>query len=225
MKLSLKVLLVDDHPVIINVYTLAIKTIESKFENLKFEILSAEDCDSALIQIRKAKKTSPLDLVLLDLSLPPSSNSKIISGVDLGLSIKKAFKKVKLIILTSNNNNHQLNNVFKSLNPEGFLIKSEFTHSDLLKAITNVINDTPYYSKTIANLMRKRMINDIVLDETDKTILYHLEKGTKMKDLPRLVNLSLGGIERRKRHLKDVFDTSNKGDKTLITVARRKGFI
>ena len=209
----------------IDLNILVLRTLESSSKNFKFEIFSAKNCDSALTQIRDAKETTPIDLVFLDLSLPPSSDSQINSGEDLGLFIKHTFKKAKLIILTSNNDNHQLNNIFKSLNPEGFLIKSDFTHNDLLKAITDVINDTPYYSKTITNLMRNKMINDIVLDQVDRIILHQLAKGTKMKDLPRVVNLSLGGVERRKRHLKDIFDLSNKGDKTLIAVARQKGFI
>ena len=46
-----------------------------------------------------------------------------------------------------------------------------------------------------------------------------------MIELPDILNMSIGGIERRKRQLKEVFDVSGEEDKVLIAIAKEKGFI
>jgi hypothetical protein len=46
-----------------------------------------------------------------------------------------------------------------------------------------------------------------------------------MRDLPKVIPLSIAGIERRKRKLKDLFDAEDKKDAILIKKARDHGFI
>jgi hypothetical protein len=46
-----------------------------------------------------------------------------------------------------------------------------------------------------------------------------------MKDLPNIIPLTIAGIERRKRKLKEAFNTQNDDDKELLEIARKKGFI
>ena len=64
-----------------------------------------------------------------------------------------------------------------------------------------------------------------LLDDIDRRILYELSIGTKTKDLPALVPLSLTGIEKRKRLLKQIFDIDSTDDRELILAAKEKGFI
>ena len=47
-----------------------------------------------------------------------------------------------------------------------------------------------------------------------------------MKDMPNYVPLSAASIEKRKRHLKKIFNVKDKGgDRELILVAKEKGLI
>lgn len=221
----LNVLIIDDHPLIVNAVKMAMSHVSASSKNLKFNISSAHDCESADLKIRAAKRESPLDLVVLDISLPVSKNCKFLSGEDIGIKIRDTFDNVKLIVMTSLSDNHILCNIFKSLNPDGFLIKSDLDNQDLIKAIKDVVQGSPYYTKTVTRLIRSHMSSQIVLDKIDREILYHLSTGAKMKDLPDIINLSLAGIERRKRQLRDVFDTQKKDDKALIERAKEKGFV
>ena len=225
MSQILNVLIVEDHPFIINAYRNAFKEVTRQTSNIRFDINTACDCDSAEIKIKEAKKGLPLDLVLLDISLPPSSNGKLLSGDDLGLMINETFRHVKLIVLTSHDDNHKLCDIFKILNPEGFLIKSDFSFQDLVRAITDVIQGSPYYSKTVTRLIRSHMSSQITLDKKDREILYYLSQGAKMKELPEVIHLSLAGIERRKRRLREVFGIEKKDDRALIESAKEKGFV
>lgn len=204
---------------------MALMQVSSNTKDFKFNIVSAVDLDTAEFRLKEFKKDDPLDLVILDISLPPSKNNKLLSGEDLGLRIRDYFENVKIIIITALNDNHVLCNIFKSINPDGFLIKSDITNQDLIRAITDVLQGSPFYSKTVTRLIRSHMSSQIVLDKIDREILYHLSLGAKMKDLPEVINLSLAGIERRKRHLRDVFDAPKKDDKVLIERAKEKGFV
>ena len=67
--------------------------------------------------------------------------------------------------------------------------------------------------------------SEFILDEIDRMLLFELSQGAKTKDLPNFIPLSIAGIEKRKRHLKEIFDISKSDDRTLIKVAREKGFI
>jgi DNA-binding NarL/FixJ family response regulator len=219
------VLIIEDHPIIIDVIKKALLEIATTNNNFKFNISTANNCDSAVLEIEEAKKGLPLDLVILDISLPPSSKHKLLSGEDLGVKIKQTFSNVKIIVMTFHSNNYILSNIFKTINPEGFLIKSDIDNKNLREAIMEVLYSSLYYSKTVKKLIRSHMSNQIILDQTDREILYHLSIGAKTKDLPNSVNLSLAGVERRKRHLREIFDTPKKDDKILIERARERGFI
>ena len=55
--------------------------------------------------------------------------------------------------------------------------------------------------------------------------MYELSRGVKMKDLPDIIPMSMAGLEKRKRHLKVIFNVAQKADRFLILVAKEKGFI
>jgi len=116
-----------------------------------------------------------------------------------------------------------VNTIFKSVDPDGFLIKNDLNPEELVSAIENVINNNPYYSKSVIELMRKQTSNDFFVDGTDRKLLYELSLGAKMSELPKVIPLSLGGLERRKRTLRELFNV--KTDRELIKIAKEKGFI
>lgn len=219
-------LFIDDHPLIIDAYKSAFNYYSIQNESIKFSIEIADDCDRGIEVINDFfKKGKKLDVVFLDISLPSSKDDKILSGEDLGLKINKLLPEAKIIVSTTLNDNYRIHSIFKNLNPDGFLIKNDITPKELIEAIHIVLNDPPYYSKTVTKLLRKQVANDFLLDNIDRRILYELSNGTRMKDLPGILPLSIAGIEKRKRHLKNIFNTKNSDDKELLYIAKEKGFI
>lgn len=225
MNKPMNVLIIEDEPLIIDVLTNALKCLSDRDGLHDFKIKSATNSDLALNEINKAVKATPFDLILLDISIPPSKDKKILSGEDLGMEIKSLFTNVKIIVFTSHNSNYRLNNILKTLNPDGFLIKSDITFSKLIDAIDAVLQDPPYYSKAIQQLMRRHISHDFVLDRIDRQLLYHLSKGSKTKDLANLILLSKSAIELRKRNLKELFCVDSADDRSLILKAEEGGFI
>ena len=225
MNNNINVLIVEDEPIIIGLLKKIFQKLSESEANWNFKLHTSLNCDSALDKIEKAIIGIPFDLALLDVNIPSSKQKNIICGEDLGLELRKYFPRIKIIVYTSNNDNYRLNNILKSINPEGFLIKSDIDYKGLVKAINRVLVKPPYYTPSILTIIRQHIANEFILDAIDRILLHEISKGTKNKDLPGIVNLSKSGIERRKRHLKEVFDIEDKGDKKLIEKAKEKGYV
>ena len=219
------VLIIDDHPLISDSYKDAFLDVSTKNEHIEFNIDIANNCDIADEKIKIASLGDGLDIVFLDIRLPPSSDKKILSGEDLGIKIRKMIPSTKIIIATTFNDNYRIHSIYDSIKPDGFLIKNDITDKDVVNAIRAVIIDNPYYSTTVVKLMRKHISNSFRVDPTDRQILYQLSIGTKMKDLPGIIHLSMAAIEKRKRILKEQFNIEGQEDKVLIAIAKEKGFI
>lgn len=225
MTKQINVLIVEDEPLIIPTLKGAFKRLSESNGLMDFTIKSATNCDLAQNEIQKAMKGNPIDLVLLDINIPESEDQSLLSGEDIGMRLRKLFPLIKIIVFTSHNNNYRLNNILKSLNPEGFLIKSEIDFEKLVNAISSVLDDEPFYTKAVLQLMRRHISNDFVLDGLDRKILYQISKGAKMNDLIQILPLSKSTIEYRKRNMKEVFNIEEGNDRNLLLKAEEHGYL
>jgi len=221
MKEKTRLLMVDDHPMIIESYKISLEDLVEK-DALSIDVAySSEEAHHKLLK----SLNNPYDIVFLDISMPSSINGIFLDGEDLGMEIKKQFPNIKILVLTMLNDNYRIYNLLKNLNPNGFLIKSELTPEKLHEAFVTLLNDGSYYCKIVSNLLRKRISSDVNIDYMDRKILYHLSTGEKMKNLPDHISLSMPSIERRKKRLKYIFEAIDGGDKLLLSKAKEKGFI
>ncbi|MBG44246.1 MAG: response regulator [Aequorivita sp.] len=218
-------LIIDDHPLIIEAFRNALLHIAKTTEELEFSITEATSCDTAQHIMERYNPHKTLDLVFLDIKLPPSPTLGMLSGEDLGLEIREKHPQAKIVVATTFNDNYRIQNIFRNINPEGFVIKSDIDTETLVAALMEVLLDPPYYSKTVLQAIRKYISHDYLLDKWDRHLLYELSQGTKMKELPDLMPFSLGALEKRKRQLKIVFDVEDGEDKQLLQKARMYGFI
>lgn len=120
----IKILIVDDHPTMIEGYK---SILYSYYSPDTLSITSAHSCESAYLYITKSNQH--FNLVLLDLALPPYEPAKLASGEDLAVLIQKLWKETKIMMLTSHTEAFVLYNLIKKINPEALLIKSDFPES------------------------------------------------------------------------------------------------
>ena len=225
MKQLHKVLIIDDHPVLCERYDELCNEVMKRNPQIKIKTELAGNCDTAKEKINNTWSKGGLDLVILDIRLPPSKDRRILSGEDLGELIRKKHPLAKIIVATTFNDNYRIQNIFKSFDPEGFLIKNDMSSVEIMEALQKVLQGGKYYTSAVDDLMRKQALTEIRIDKLDRQILYELSQGTKMKDLPKFVPLSMAGIEKRKRAMKRLFDVEDQGDKALISKAKELGFI
>ncbi|MDP2692880.1 MAG: response regulator [bacterium] len=219
------ILIIDDHPLIAQAYNLALLELKNK-EDVDFIVEICHNCTDGYKAIKDTvSDKKSIDLVFLDISLPPSKDGKILSGEDLGIKFRELLPAAKIIVSTTYSDNYRIHNIIKSVNPEGFLIKNDLDPDELLKAIVAVLDGKLYFTESVLEVLRNNVSSDFVLDSTDRRILYELSIGTKMKDIPNVLPLSIAGIEKRKRNLKVIFNIKKNSDKDLIQLAKKKGFI
>ncbi|GAB1856210.1 hypothetical protein MHTCC0001_10450 [Flavobacteriaceae bacterium MHTCC 0001] len=219
-------LIIEDHPLIVDAYKQAFIQFSKRNKTVAFNVDTANDCDSAIFKINEAKASKDnIDLVFLDIKIPPSKNGEILSGEDLGVVIRTELPDTKIIVATTFSDNYRINTIFRNVNPEGFLVKNDLSSQELVLSIDKVLYGETYYCKTVIELMRKQVSNEIVIDAIDRKLLFELSQGCKMSELPDYIPLSLAALERRKRHLKEIFGLDDKSDRELLRVAAEKGFI
>jgi len=224
MERTIRILMTDDHPIIIEGYQNTL--LATKKESQKLLIDIANNCDeSARFMERSVDDGKPYDVLFMDISLPPSVDGRFNSGEDLAKYARKIMPETKIVMLTMFNENYRVHNLIKNIDPEGFLIKSDLTSSELASAFQAVLNNPPFYSGTVNSIVRKSITNDIDIDDVDRKILYLLSQGIRTKSLKDHIDMSMSAIEKRKKHLKLLFDVQDGNDETLLLEARRNGFI
>ena len=218
--------MVDDHPVILEAYK---NILDSTVIDNKYNITidTAINCDMAIEKINNSEKSIKYDVLFLDIQLPPSSNGKILSGEDLAVYSRKKLPEVKILILTTHNDSHRIQNILTIANPDALVIKDDLTSKELLNALDAILDDRPYYSTTVSRFFRKKILNgeEYLLDDVNKKIIYFLSKGIKTKDLTNHVHLSLSAIEKRKVQIRKILKLETTNVEELISEAKKRGFI
>ncbi len=221
---QIKILMIDDHPMIIEGYQNTLQFTKKEDQELFIDV--ANNCDEALKYIDKSRNyDKQYDIIFVDISLPSSSDGSMNSGEDLAEYARQVLPNTKIIVLTMFNESFRIHNIIKNINPEGFLIKSDLTSSELASAFQAVINNPPFYSGTVNSYIRKVISSDIVIDDKNRKILHLLSQGVKTKNLAAHLGVSLSAVEKRKKQLKDVFSVDDGQDETLLKEARKKGFV
>jgi DNA-binding NarL/FixJ family response regulator len=220
--MSVKILLVDDHPSQI----LGYKTILA-YNNMGLEIETTEcyNCKDAFSIITDSTELQHFDLVFLDRSMPPYQEEGIHSGEDLAFLVKKYHPNAKVIILTSHAESFIIYDIVKKINPQGLLIKSDFSADEFLLAFDTVMNNEIYYSETVKNSIKELLSREDYLDGINRQIITLISQGFKTKTIAGEINLTESAIEKRKAKIKDYFCINKGNDEDIIKEARKKGYI
>ncbi len=218
--MELQVLMVDDHPPIIEGYR-SILAYNSFGYTLNTK--TAHSCEEAYNVIFQVKH--PFDIVFLDLTLPPFFEKNINTGDDLIPVVRKQHPNAKIVILTSHYESIVLFKIIKEHNPEGLLIKSDFKAEELIKAFDVVVKGGTYFSETVINHQKSWGEKNKVMDSYNRQILSLLAQGVKTKSLPDLLHLSKSAIDKRKAILKQLLGIDKGNDEDVLKEARKQGLI
>jgi len=219
---TLKILAVDDHQLILKGYKYTFADINPAKYNINLTTASS------YLEAKQLIETNVYDVAFLDIQIekPDAENldgNK--TGENIGVLLREVSPKTKIIFQSSFSDSLRISNIFSTVNPDGYIVKTEVSDEVLEKALDNVLSGSTYYSRSAVDVFRKTMTNNIMINDDDKEILYRLSLGIKTKDLVDFVNLSVTSIETRKRKLKFIFDIENENDLALINEAKKRGFI
>eukprot|EP00388_Colpodella_angusta_P010535 GDKJ01027403.1.p3 GENE.GDKJ01027403.1~~GDKJ01027403.1.p3 ORF type:complete len:219 (-),score=20.51 GDKJ01027403.1:2913-3569(-) len=218
--MELQVLMVDDHPPIIEGYK---SILAYNPYGYVLNTTEAYSCETAYRAIVKAEEQ--FDLVFLDLTLPPYPEKNLNSGEDLVAVAKKYHPQAKVVVLTSHSESIYLFKVGKNKTLDGILVKSDFRASDLVDAFGIIVKGGTYFSPTIVKHQKMWEEKSKVMDNYNRQILLLLSRGVKTKNLPNLLHLSKSAIDKRKAIIKQIFGIDKGTDEDILNEARKQGLI
>ncbi|MEO0571332.1 MAG: response regulator [Bacteroidota bacterium] len=223
---SIKILIVDDHPLTCKGYSMLLGLANKEGLLPKINIVLAHSCQQAyeILYPLKKKRAFP-SLIILDIRLPAFPQKNIFNGEDLGKLIRRLNKKIKILVITSLRDPYRLQSILKSLNPEGLLLKSEVYDKTLILAFQRILKGAPYYSPTVMRIIKNQLIggNEITLHE--RRFLYLLSTGVQSKEIPKHLPWSVSKVEKQKRILKEKLGVEEKSAWGLIHKAKELGVI
>lgn len=219
MKSILNILIVDDHPMMVEAY----KSIIESIGDYIIQFTTANDCKKGFEAI--TNKDILYDVALIDILLPQFEEKSILSGEDLALLIRNKIPSCKIMLLTSLSEIFKIQDLIDKINPNALLVKSDFTPNDLLNYLRLVLADQYCYSHTVQTGLQKLKKSALYLDSTNRQIISLLAKGVLTKNIPNYLNLSLSAIDKRKSFIKTFFDIENGNDEDIITKAKKFGLI
>lgn len=220
---TIKVLAVDDHKMTVMGYKYILEG--TSFDGFEIKVDIANSFDLGKQKIEQSKNGDKYDIILLDIQLFPLEAKDPRSGEDLGILAKSIIPESKVVFMSSFSDGLRIQSIFKSVTPDGYMVKSEIDEHTLADMVKTVKSGILYYSPTALTAMRKIISQRFDVDEHDKMILHEISKGTKTKDIASIVPLSQASIENRKRQLKLNFGIKDANDLALINEARNKGFL
>ena len=217
----IKILMVDDHPSMLEGYKIILGYNELGYE---IQTTSVHTCKAAYEIITNPVKCNFFDLAFLDYSLPEYEEKNIRNGEDLGSLIKEYSPETKIAILTSHTESILIFEIIKNIDPEGILIKSDFSADELIKAFDLICKGSKYYSQTVRSITRE-IYSQSILDKINLKILKLISEGVKTKNLPGLLEISQSAVEKRKMHLREFLKVIGGNDEDIIKAAKKRGLV
>lgn len=217
------ILIIDDHPMTVDSYKTLLSSIES---NKKANFLLEYNCEEAfniLHQTKHEKET--IHFAFVDVNLPRYEKKKLFSGSDVAKLIRDYFPDCKIIIISMHSEPVWVSQIYDSINPEGFIAKSDIDYRSFPEIFKSVENDRIYCSKSIKDSRKAMIQTNINWDEIDSKILQLIADGVKTKDLPKYIPLCLSAIEKRKASIKKQLILESGSNKELLDSAKSLGLI
>ncbi|WP_298116494.1 response regulator [Flavobacterium sp.] len=222
MPQNINVLIVDDHPFIIQGY----QNVITRFPNKKYEftITKASDCKSGYETILN-QNNQKFDIAFLDISMPVYEEKNIQTGEDLAKILKEISPDCKIVLLTMHSERLKVEKIIEEINPIGLVIKNDLTFDNMLLAIDTILKDERYYSESVIKFLNNLQKEKVYVDVFDRQILHFLSKGIKADDVALYIPLSSSSVRNRIENMKELIGKKGCKNDELINEAKENGMM
>lgn len=151
MKKKISLLMIDDHPFILEAY----KNTLNGFKNDKYEIVCTEAENAKMGYEMIMDSNNSYNVAFLDISIPPYPEKNIASGEDLAKLVREKMPNCMIFLLTMHTEKLKTSNIYNEVNPEALIIKNDLTFEELISAFDQVINGGRYLSKSVVKMFEE----------------------------------------------------------------------
>lgn len=208
--MKIKVLIVDDHPLVIE----GLKSLLGGNKDIKV-IQSCNDGNQAM----EFLETTFVDIVLLDINLPD------MSGIDVCELITKKHPSIAVIGLSTYGERSIINQMITN-GAKGYLLKN-VTETELVEAINKVYRGNCYFGvevqKAMANTIFHSLGNTPRLTKREKQILKLVVSGKTNNQIAEELFISPLTVETHRRNLMKKMKASNTA--SLVKIAIEKALV
>ena len=155
MKQQLKILMVDDHPFILQAY----KNTLDLFKPTEYEMVYYDGVDGKTGYDVIVNAPTEYDIALFDISIPEYPAQNISSGIDLAILLKNTMPDCKIILLTMHHDKMKFKYIQENIDPFGLVIKNDMDFKEFLMVMETIIEGKKYYSETILKMMEEENFN------------------------------------------------------------------
>jgi len=217
---SIKLFVVDDHPIFIDGITGLLK------DTPGFSIIGTAQNGKELLE--KIAKETP-DIVLMDINMPE------MDGIEATKQLKISYPAVKVIMLTMFNDIRFIKELLE-IGAKGYILKN-ISRDDLIKAIETVSSGMPYLDssvqeKVISNMQNQEdgevddkeadaMVQNITTRELE--ILQLIALGLTSQEISKKLFISKNTVETHRKNLLAKLNVKNTA--SLLKFAFRKGLV
>lgn len=205
---KIKVLVVDDHPMVL-------EGMRSMLSQISFVELTGVAAD-AFEAIEKVKQDPP-QIVLTDINMPE------VSGIELTEKIKKEFPAVKVVAMSTFRERSYISQMIKN-GASGYLIKSA-SREEIEEALLSVHEGKLYMNLDIsmAGIDIQDMANAPVLSRREAEVLQLISDGLTNPQIAEKLFISLHTVDSHRKNLLTKFGVNNTA--SLIKMAAKNNLI
>ncbi len=212
MKNDIRIMLVDDHQIIID----GLKALLENVDSVRI-LTSAVNGREALDKL----KIIEVDVVLIDIDMP------VLNGFDTMQEIKKYYPDIKVIILSMHCESAMVKDLIDA-GADGYLLKNS-SKDELVSAINKVSNGGRYFSTDVTMSLvdqpKKQEINekDLNLTSREIEILKLIAEGYTNKEIGKKLFISHRTVDTHRTNLMKKIEVKNLAG--LVNYAIKRGFL
>jgi two-component system nitrate/nitrite response regulator NarL len=212
MKKHIRIMLVDDHPVVRKGLALCL----AQHPNLQI-VGEAADGQEAL---SKAKQMAP-DIIVMDIDMPH------MDGLAVTEVLRKELPNVKVLIMSMHRHTEYVLRILQS-GARGYVLK-DATPEELVKAIETVNTGEPFFSRDVARLALNQFVrggnggNGTNLTNREREVLTQIAEGLSNKEIASRLGVGVRTVETHRERIMRKLNIHSVAGLTKYAIS--KGFI
>lgn len=215
MNAPYKIMLVDDHQVIIDGLKILLPIV------INCEIIETALSGQEAVDKVKTKYQNGIvpDVIIMDLVMPGSLN-----GIEATKAIKSVYPKIKILCLSMMSDASSIEAMLRA-GANGYTVKNT-TGEELKEAIESMFNGEVYIHPTLLKFFIEgvrvgSVKKSMIIKEIDLVILQSIAKGMRTRDIAQLVFRSDETIRSRRKQMLKRFSVTNSAELVAYAIRNR----